>query len=609
VISCRTSVRARVRVDYGTTPRLGSTARLEEKPAWLHLVRLRALEPGTTCHYRITAVAENQAPVQTGTMTLTPQRIAAAVRIPGDLRGPPYVLDKPETTYVLTEDIVSEGTALKITASRVRLELDGHTVRYGRELDWTDPEQEHEWHGTGHGVYLAGWGAEGVVVLNGVLAEATPKQQPHAQGLGHNPVMAEGSTGLELGGVTAVYSGKDIRGFWLHNSRSAHVHHCVIEDRGTHVTNRHQGLDAIVCTPGAKVHHNLIRRVRHRGIAARDDCEIHHNEIHLDSYATNAFGVMLYRCANAAAHHNYVLGTGYHCVGIGTVSGCASVKVFDNYIELTGTEPSDRWPEYGKMSGMNGVRVTWGGENLEYSGNTIVVTGTGASKLRGTWFSSDNKLRNLVFHHNTVRVHAGDEKTRAWAIAVCGDYNAPEHPPVVYRENTIVSNLCNVRLGESYGLGSSARFVSNTFVREGEDPRYATIRIGYWNKPTVGHVFLDNRFEGGASLESVRFEAAGPRELIVEWSVEVRALTPDGKPLADAQVTISDAKGRQAAAARTDARGLVRAALTQYVHTADGKQYHTPYTAKVSRTGYQPATVTFSFEGPKSVDVTLRSDH
>lgn len=604
-ISCMTSTPCNVHVEYGPAPACRSATTPDEGYGWVHLARLTGLTPGTRYHCRIVAVSENGRAWRSEPMILKPTRWDDAIRVPGDLPGPPYVLDRAGATYVLTEDVQAEGTALKITASRVRLHLDGYTVRYGRKLGWTDPEQKQSWQGTGHGVHVPGWGTKGVAVLGGVICEASAKQEAHPQGFGHNPVMAEGSTDLELAGITAVYSGKDIRGFCLHNCKRAHVHHCVVNDLGTQITNRHQGLDAIVSPPGSEIHHNLVPRVRHRGINGADDCEIHHNEIHLDSYATNAFGVMLYRCAKASAHHNYVLGGGYHAIGIGTVSGCSNVRVFDNHIRLVGTEPSDRWPEYGRMSGMNGVRVTWGGENLEYAGNTIIVTGTGGSRLRGTWFSSDDKLRNLVFRNNTVRVVAEDEKTGASAIAVCGDYNAPEHHPVIYRDNTIISNTCNVRLGESYGLGRNTRFISNCFVREGQDPRYATIRIGYWDKPTTGHVFRDSRFEGGAGLAHVRFEAAGPRDLTVQWSAEVHLRDRNAKPLADAEVRIADRRGNTVFTGNTDRRGAVRAVLTEYVHTPEGKSHRTPHTISVNLEGFQPLTKTIQIRGKRTLQLTL----
>jgi hypothetical protein len=254
---------------------------------------------------------------------------------------------------------------------------------------------------------------------------------------------------------------------------------------------------------------------------------------------------------------------------------------------------------------MNGVRVTWGGENLEYYLNNITVTGTGGSKLRGTWFSSDDDVRNLVFRDNTVRVVAGDEETQAWAIAVCGDYNSAEHHPVVYRDNSIISNTCNVRLGESYGLGRNARFVSNTFVREGQDQRYATVRIGYWNKPTVGHVFLDNRFEGGAGLDHVRFEAAGPRELTVQWTAQVTVQDRSTKPLQGADVTIADRSGQTIFTGKTDDRGAVQAVLTEYVQTSEGRSDQTPHTVTASLDTYEPLSKTIDVRGKRALELTL----
>ena len=79
------------------------------------------------------------------------------------------------------------------------------------------------------------------------------------------------------------------------------------------------------------------------------------------------------------------------------------------------------------------------------------------------------------------------------------------------------------------------------FERLGEDPRYATIKLGWegWNFDTYGHTFVDSMFEGGASHEAVAFEGAdGSRQgFTVMWTLHL---------LADpgAQATISDRLGR-----------------------------------------------------------------
>ena len=604
VVSCLTSEKSRVYLEYGAAdPR--QQVETPNTGGHVHVIRVRGLTEGRSYPARLVAVGDAGEAVRSEEFHLRPRRPDGSIPVPGELTGPPFVLDRPNTTYVLERDIEAEGTAFKITADGVTLELDGHVVSYGGDLNWQYTDLEQKWQGAGHGVHLPGWGATGVRVVNGILREATPKREKNTQGLGHNPVMAEGVTDLELAGLTADYEGIDIRGFWLHNCRAGNVHHCVINDRGTQLTNRHQGLDAIVVPPRCRVHHNLIRRVRHRGINGGNESEIHHNEVHVDSYASNAYGIMFYRSSDAVAHHNYIFGGGYHVIGIGTVSGCKGITVSDNYIELTGTEPTARWPEYGKRSGMNGVRVTWGGEDLVYRDNHIVVTGTGGSQLRGTWFSSGPDLTGLRFEENFVRVVAEEEETKAWAVAVCGDYREPDHPPVLYRGNRIVSNTCNVRLGESYGLGCNARFVGNTFVREGADARYATVRIGYWNKPTTGHVFLDNRFEGGASLDSVRFEASGPRDLTVRWTVTVEVHGPDGRTIPEADVAVADRSGSEVFSGRTDGEGTVRCVLTEYLLEPEGKTYHTPYTVSVTKNGYRPISRTVTADEKRTVRVAL----
>lgn len=516
------------------------------------------------------------------------------------------MLDKPHTTYVLTEDITTDGTAFRILANGVKLQLDGHTVRYGKDLAYKEPEPTTAWLKSGHGVFFPRYGIGNPVILNGILQEATSKQQTDPNGYGHNPICGNGVSGIEIAAVTFAYEGKDIRGIQLSNSGGAKIHHCIFADAGTHISNRHQGLDAIVGLSGSQIHHNLIRRVRHRAISAGSDSEIHHNEIHCDSWATNAYGVMCYGSKNTQVHHNYIFGGGYHLVRIGTVSNAANVKVHHNHIELTGSTPVARWSEYGDLSGMNGVRTTWGGTNLEYYNNTIIITGSGGSNLRGTWFSSAPDVKGLVFRDNFVRVVALDDKAKVrGAISVCGDYGKPNHAVVVFKNNRIISNVTNVRFGEGYELGCNTRFYGNTFAREGNDPRYKTIRIGYWDKPTTGHVLRDSKFEAGALLDSVAFEARGQRDFSVQWTVTIRAVGPDGKPLAGAEVAIRDKAGEVVFRGRTDSAGQAAAPLTQYLQKPEGRTPHTPHTVEVTLAGYAAATQTVSADEAKAIVVNL----
>ncbi len=51
------------------------------------------------------------------------------------------------------------------------------------------------------------------------------------------------------------------------------------------------------------VHHNLVKRTRQSGFAGR---EVYNNEVYIDSYVTNAFGV-----GGGEVHGNRVFGGGH----------------------------------------------------------------------------------------------------------------------------------------------------------------------------------------------------------------------------------------------------------------------------------------------------------
>ena len=59
---------------------------------------------------------------------------AAEVRIDGNWllgKPPPYLLTDPNTTYLLDQDIMVDGTAFIVGAANVTLDLNGHTITYG----------------------------------------------------------------------------------------------------------------------------------------------------------------------------------------------------------------------------------------------------------------------------------------------------------------------------------------------------------------------------------------------------------------------------------------------------------------------------------------------
>ena len=125
---------ARSRVEYGKTAELGSATETTPDARWAHLHRLTGLETGATYHYRLVVLdPKTGQAAKSGILALTTKKKDGAIRIPQEVKGPPFVLDKPGATYILTQDIVADGQAFVITGPNVTMDLDGHTVVFGND--------------------------------------------------------------------------------------------------------------------------------------------------------------------------------------------------------------------------------------------------------------------------------------------------------------------------------------------------------------------------------------------------------------------------------------------------------------------------------------------
>jgi hypothetical protein len=217
---------------------------------------------------------------------------------------------------------------------------------------------------------------------------------------------------------------------------------------------------------------------------------------------------------------------------------------------------------------------------------------------RGVWYYAKPDIVGTVFRNNVIRAVCQNPKsTVRGAIVICGDGSGTEAPSL-FEGNTVISNFCHVLLGEPYGVGSNARFVGNRFVKVGRRRDYRTINIGYWNKTTAGHRFIDSTFEGGAGYDKVKFEAEGKREFSVGWTLTVK--TEPG-----AKVTIADAAGKEVFSGQAGGDGAVSAAVLQYSHTPDGKTMLTPHTVTAAAAG-KTASRKVTVDATKTVELPLK---
>jgi hypothetical protein len=593
----QTNLPAKTYVEYGTSTSYGQTTATPDRYYALHLHYLKGLHPDAVYHYRLAAIDERGNKIFSSDRTLRTKSFSDAVLIPGGIAGPPYVLDKANTTYLVTEDITANTRAFSIKAAGVVLDLNGHTVVYDNSEPLIENAAWNEYaysDVSSSGVHVFIWNnPQGIKVFNGIIRQGAHNGQGNIS-IGFNPFYAVGGE-IEAAGLTVEYSGHSVGGMMNHWG-VFDAHHNVIIDRGTGIDNRHMGIKALSAqTAGPQgIHHNLIKRARHQGILPGG--LVHTNEIYLDSFDTNSFGIK----PVTEVYKNRIFGTGYHVVAVGWGS---DITVRDNFVNLQGVAPTNRSDEYGSQCSVNGFRLTqYGGatenyENNLYYGNTIVVKGRdGCGTMRGVQFSSDPYVRNLVFRQNTIKTFVQGENTGLAPCVVAHGLHGRNHEqlPIIYRDNVFMSNSVLVRFGDDYASGGNHYFLGNKLIKLGEESRFRTLQVGYWIQDTYGNLFMDTELEGGARLDDAVFSGSGKRDYTVGHSLYIHAQDSTGRALVNQYLEVWDSTGK-AYRVQTDNFGSAKLEFIEYTYQANAGQTQA---TKISRTGhrlvssgYRPLTV------------------
>ncbi len=379
--------------------------------------------------------------------------------------------------------------------------------------------------------------------------------------------------GFKVAGVKIEYRTPETSAIHAQWGKEGEIHHNDLNDTGSHILNRHQLISVIKNNRGSGVHihHNRIVRARQGGIDIGNDSVTSHNDIVVHSQSTNSYGVSAYGIDGFVIHNNVVRGTGEHPIGIGMVSKSRGGKVHHNRIEVQNTEGS---AEYG-ATGSAGLRMTWGTDEVELWNNHVTVkaqanlVGPGLDSWgRGLWVGLPDPEAKVLFRNNTIIARNNDGRAKAAGIAVvCGN----ESPGLVFRDNLVVSNWGNVVLADDYGKGDGyPQFFGNIFRKEDQHENYRTVKSDYRGYVATG-VFVNNRYEGGASRESIEgeFESRELKEMAFGWEYDLR-VSSGGRAMEGASVRIFDNTGAQIFSGSTDAEGRVSAVLIEYWATNSG---------------------------------------
>ncbi|MFO0752650.1 MAG: hypothetical protein U0411_04915 [Thermodesulfovibrionales bacterium] len=509
----------------------------------------------------------------------------------------PATLNQSDTEYVLQNDIVANGTAFTIQGSNITLNLNGHKITYCNSNS-----------STAYGVFVDGSARSNVAVVNGKIVQGSGSCSGQSGvGVNCNPIYAYETYGMEIGGVDISYRAADTHGIYLQWGKDANVHNNSVQDLGTAVSDRHQGIDAVRAgnVTNATMHHNLVK-TRQVGIRVGTGGTVYNNEVTINSQVTNSVGISL---QTGSAHHNKVYGYGVHPIAFWPDHDS---QVYSNYAEVQNTLSG---AEYGD-TGSACLRMTWGtGNNSEIMYNTFIVNasanynGTGVDSWgRALFVGLPDASQSADIHDNVIIATNNDGQGKAAAIAIVTNNLSPN---LKFRNNRVESNWANVLLADDYGSADGyAQFIDNTFVKRDNYSSYKTVKSEYSSRPSTG-VFTGNTMENGASMENVDLELSGTgkKDILVYWHLGVSVKNSAGAVLSGSAVSVKDSTGKVVYSGQTDANGSITADVLQFedsnlsggsVVSREVKTVNTPHTITVSRDGLtatRSVTVNYRLEG------------
>ncbi|MDR1948989.1 MAG: hypothetical protein LBQ38_06340, partial [Spirochaetaceae bacterium] len=237
-------------IEYGETAAYGSHTDVSESYFYNHLHYLKNLKEGTTYHYRVLVKDDSGQTIALPDRTLSTKTFTTEVKLyqkdfthysesignstgavpePGpDVKTRPGLCVFSPGTYVLMEDISSDGLGINIKSHDVTIDLNGHTLTYDNgDNIFTAAEYDGQYNESGSWGIRAGlWNYENTKIYNGVIKQGLKGTTDRGPLFLYH---MSGNTRNEIAGLTIDYYSGQTSGMYVGRG---YTHHNVIYDRG-----------------------------------------------------------------------------------------------------------------------------------------------------------------------------------------------------------------------------------------------------------------------------------------------------------------------------------------------------------------------------------------
>lgn len=484
----------------------------------------------------------------------------AAISITQSLVGNgPYYLTQADSTYKLTTNITTPGTAIVFNANNVTLDLNGYTITYGTVADSMRygialPPS------TSSGMYV--WSKSDITSYS-QCSNAEIKNGTIIQGGKGNkcsPIIGWNENGVKIHHVTMRMQGNDTKGIHFFGMKDVYLYNNTITDSTKVVTDRHYGaivaIDLRSTKDGAiEIYNNTIYNCVQFGIrvahatAATVWSHIYGNSIYPNTIVANGYGVAAH--GNKIAVFNNTI-TAVNGRGIHLTED--SSRVYSNTIDVMNEPVSTEFT----MLPSHGIKLETC-TNADIYNNNVISRGIWnqqSKQCKATPLSihveanSNNRIHNNTFnaidmggtYYNTTSNHGG---------AYCIELLYARNPSNLIIENNIfLTNHGSIHIwGWNNNPGdvdaSAVKIRNNTFKRNTYSLQFYQEALYISNGANFHNLkFTDNAFENGIDFRNVLSTGNASKQWSVGYTGTASVWNISGtSPLQNIQVDAKDSLG------------------------------------------------------------------
>jgi hypothetical protein len=527
------------------------------------------------------------------------------------------VLKKARATYILQNDVSSEGTCFSVQDDEITLDLNGHTITYATR---DQGGRRHAVIGSAcYGPHLdnnpCGGTFKNFTVQNGKIVQG-PSAAPFSDAIRIGQV---GGTNLTVTNVEFDISAPSAKAIHTTYAKGGHrISRNTIRSRVTSIGSRHQ-LDGVTIkletentasSAPSQVHHNTIIGSAQGGIlVTAPRSRVYENTISLNANYTNDFCIYAW-APGAEIFGNQCDNTQGTSMGRGIHVSSPAVSVHHNVIKVRELPRNEEYSGC-QTGGAYGIQLEQSADKTRVYENdvTAVADACDAIAMRATTIPAT--ASNEIYDNRFAAVRVATAKGKAVAFSpnnVSGG--------ILLRGNRLISDTAAVLVPWDGAQG--IRFENNTFEIGSNPPPDGWAMFVFNNaKPSEELYVRDPKFIGRASatakMRPVGFgKWAGQAGFRVEWTTTIRVASSGNSPVDGALVTITDAAGTNVFSGTTNAKGIAIAPLTEehFRNTkaeAVTKQKSAPYLIQVEAPGIGSAKRQIEALGAQEVEIVLKA--